>query len=320
MVQADARFDDPLHAKSWLSGVIPPVCTPLTLEREVDRPSLERLVSFLIDGGVSGLFVLGSSGEAAFLRDDQRDAVLETAIATAAGQVPVLAGAIDMTTSRMIEHGRRALIRGAQAIVATVPFYVRTDHPVEHAIHFRALKAALGAPIIAYDIPVAVHAKLRTDLVLDLAREGTLDGLKDSSGDLSAMRDIIMGRGDPPRFSVFTGSEIVVDCVMQMGADGAVPGLANVDPHGYVELVRSCRDEAWSTARQQQERLVRLFAVTACANAATKGQSSSGLGGFKTALMLRGVIATNATALPMVALDDDEVGRVKAVLVEAGLL
>ena len=92
----------------WLRGIVPPVCTPLGPDGDVDTTSLERHVSFLIDAGVHGLFVLGSSSEVAFLTDRQRDRVVEVAVKTAAGQVPVLAGAIDMTTNRVIEQACRS--------------------------------------------------------------------------------------------------------------------------------------------------------------------------------------------------------------------
>ena len=79
----------------------------------------------MLEAGVHGLFMLGSSGEVAFLTDQQRDRVLEVAVKTNGGQVPVLAGAIDMTTSRVIDHALRAKQRGVDAIVLTVPFYAR---------------------------------------------------------------------------------------------------------------------------------------------------------------------------------------------------
>jgi 4-hydroxy-tetrahydrodipicolinate synthase len=303
----------------WLSGIIPPVCTPFTADLEVDTVSAERLVSFLIEEGVSGLFILGSSSEAAFLTDAQRDLVLEVAIKTAAGQVPVLAGAIDMTTSRMIEHASRALALGANAIVATAPFYAAVTEPPEVDRHFRALKSACDAPLIAYDIPVAVHTKLAAGSVVSLARDHVIDGVKDSSGDLAGMREVIIGTRPSPQFAIFTGMETVVDCVMQMGASGAVPGLGNVDPKGFVELYNSCRAGKWEQARQQQERLVEVFGVIRCAKPG-KGRSASALGGFKTALMLRGVISTNAMALPQAALDNEEIAAVREVLTATGLL
>jgi 4-hydroxy-tetrahydrodipicolinate synthase len=303
----------------WISGIIPPVCTPFTPELEVDVPSLERLIGFLLDEGVSGVFMLGSSGETAYLTDGQRDVVVEVAVKTVAGQVPVLAGLIDMTTSRMIEHAGRALGLGADALVATAPFYALVTEPPEVDRHFRALKAACGAPLLAYDIPVAVHTKLSVSEVATLATDGVLDGLKDSSGDMAAMREVILATRSLPEFAIFTGSEVIVDCAMQVGANGSVPGLGNVDPRGFVELYQSCRAGEWDRARTHQERLMTLFGITRCAEPG-KGRSASGLGGFKTALMLRGIIATNAMALPQAALGDAETAAVRQVLVETGLL
>lgn len=110
------------------SGVIPPVVTPLTTDGELDAPSLERVVGHLLDAGVSGLFALGSSGETAYLTPAQQDEVIKVITSVAAGQVPVLVGAIETTTNRAIERARAAAGLGADAVVATAPFYTRT-HP-----------------------------------------------------------------------------------------------------------------------------------------------------------------------------------------------
>jgi 4-hydroxy-tetrahydrodipicolinate synthase len=133
------------------------------------------------------------------------------------------------------------------------------------------------------------------------------------------MRQVVIGAREFPRFAIFTGSEIVVDCAVQLGAAGAVPGLGNVDPRGFVELYRLCRDNLWDGARSEQERIIDLFGITRCAKPG-KGRNSSALGSFKTALMLRGVIATNTMALPQSALDADEAAAVREVLVRTGLL
>ncbi|HTT88499.1 MAG TPA: dihydrodipicolinate synthase family protein [Acidimicrobiales bacterium] len=303
----------------WISGIIPPVCTPFNPELEVDVASLERLLGFLIEQGVSGVFVLGSSGETAYLTDAQRDVVVEVAVKTVSGQVPVLAGLIDMTTNRMIEHAGRALGLGADALVATAPFYAQVTEPPEVERHFRALKAATGAPLLAYDIPVAVHSKLGPRELVTLAGDHVIDGLKDSSGDIAGMREVIVGTRSWPKFATFTGSEAIVDCAVQVGASGAVPGLGNVDPGGFVELYRTCRAGEWDKARSQQERLMTVFEVTRCAKPG-KGRSAAGLGGFKTALMLRGIIATNLMASPQAALDEEETAAVRRVLVTTGLL
>ncbi|PZG12151.1 dihydrodipicolinate synthase family protein, partial [Nonomuraea aridisoli] len=233
-----------------LSGVIPPVCTPLTAEREVDVGSLVRLVDHLLGGGVDALFVLGSSSEVAYLTDGQRRTVLETVVGHVGGQVPVLAGVIDMTTPRVLEHARPAVAAGASGLVVTAPFYTRT-HPEEIRVHFRTVAARAGLPVYAYDLPVSVHTKLSADLLLELAEEGALAGLKDSSGDDGGLREVIMRRRPP--FSVLTGSEVTVDSALWMGADGVVPGLGNVDPQGYVELYRRARRDDWAGARAEQE-------------------------------------------------------------------
>jgi 4-hydroxy-tetrahydrodipicolinate synthase len=304
----------------WLGGVIPPVCTPFGPDGEVDTASLERHVSFLLEAGVHGLFMLGSSSEVAFLTDAQRDRVLEVAVKTNGGQVPVLAGAIDMTTSRVVQHALRAKQCGADAIVLTVPFYARATHPAEVELHFRTVRDRVGLPLVAYDIPVAVHSKLDLAVILGLAAEGVIDALKDSSNDLHGFRAFVTGTRSFPHFSVFTGSELVVDCALFLGAEGAVPGLANVDPDGFVSLYDAARSGDWEKARQIQDRLVRVFEVTNRADPVKKGPSSSGLGGFKTALMLRGIIADNAMGLPQIRLDEQEVAAVRAVLVREGLL
>ncbi|MEV4289542.1 dihydrodipicolinate synthase family protein [Nonomuraea bangladeshensis] len=300
-------------------GVVPPIVTPLTTEGEVDAASLERLVEFLIEAGVDALFALGSSGESAFLTDSRRDRALEVVIGTAAGRVPVLAGCIETTTPRVIERAEIAAKLGADAVVVTPPFYARV-HPVEVDRHFRAVKAAVEVPLLAYDVPVSVHTKLTVEQTLALAADGVIDGLKDSSGDDVGFRQVVLGAAGMPGFSALTGHEVVVDAMMLAGADGAVPGLANVDPHGYVRLLRACAEARWADARAEQDRLARLFRIVEAASPDSAGGSTRGVGAFKTALALRKVIDRPAVAAPMRELTAEETRTVAARLEEAGLL
>ncbi|MQY32668.1 putative 2-dehydro-3-deoxy-D-gluconate aldolase YagE [Streptomyces sp. RB17] len=302
-----------------LTGVVPPVCTPLTPEREVDVRSLLRLVDHLTEGGVHGLFLLGSTSEAAFLTDRQRRQVVEAVAAHVGGRLPILAGAIDMTTPRVLDHVTAVTAAGADAVVVTAPFYART-HRAEIVHHYRRIAAASEVPVIAYDIPVAVHTKLPADVVLGLAADRVLAGVKDSSGDLAAFREIVTGARVHPGFSVLTGSELIVDSALALGADGAVPGLANVDPHGYVRLYRMCRAGDWEGARVEQERLCALFGMVTVGDPARMGGSSSALGAFKAALHVRGVIDCAVTAEPQVPLSGEETERVGKFLAAAGLL
>lgn len=301
------------------AGVIPPVVTPLTDDGEVDRVSLERLVHHLLSAGVNGLFPLGSSGETVFLTDAQRDVALEVVVGVTAGAVPVIAGCIEPTTPRVIERVRAAERAGVDAVVTTAPFYAIVG-PYEVERHLRAVAAATDLPTLAYDIPVCVGRKLPNDLVLRLAAEGVLAGVKDSSGDDVSFRQLVLAAEEAglDGFAALTGHEVVVDGMLLAGAHGSVPGLGNVDPGGYVRLHRSAADGDWTTAREEQERLVRLFRIVDSADLTAAG-ATRGVGAFKTALHLLGVIDSPAVSLPMRRYDAAETGRVREQLELAGL-
>ncbi|MBB4895351.1 4-hydroxy-tetrahydrodipicolinate synthase [Streptomyces olivoverticillatus] len=303
-----------------LSGVVPPLCTPLDAAGEVDTRSLARLVEHVLAAGASAVFTLGTSGEAAFLSDAQRHTALAAVVEAVQGRVPVLAGAIDMTTARVLDRARAAAALGADAVVATAPFYAAT-HPAETADHFRRLCKGAGVPVIGYDIPSAVHSKLGAATVLALAEDGTLAGLKDSSGDLGALRRLLVAlrRRGLDRFAVLTGSELAVDAALLAGAHGVVPGLGNVDPAGYVRLYEHTRAGRWTEAAAEQDRLAALFDLVDAGDPGEMSGASSALGGFKAALHALGVIACPATAAPMRPLPDSAVREVRRVLAESGL-
>jgi 4-hydroxy-tetrahydrodipicolinate synthase len=300
-------------------GVVPPVCTPLTEGFEIDVPSLEKLIRFQLDAGVHGLFMLGSTSETAAISDAQREQVLEVAVRTAGGQVPVLAGVIDMGTAQVLDHIRIAEALGVDGFVATAPFYLRPSQD-EIIAHFRVLREATSLPIFAYEIPSNVQTGIARATMTAMAREGLIAGLKDSSGNEGSFRGVLLDTKEIDGFSVFTGSELTVDSALLMGADGVVPGLGNVDPAGYVRIYDAVRTGDVDLARQEQERLIRLFDIIWQATPGRTGFTASALGGFKTALMLQGVIATNVVGLPMTRLNEEETGRIREILVETGVL
>jgi 4-hydroxy-tetrahydrodipicolinate synthase len=283
----------------------------------VDTASLERLAAFQLDAGVHGLFVGGSTGEIAQLTDTARDTALRTVVGVAAGRVPVLAGAVDTGTARVLEHARRAQALGADAVVVTAPFYVGVTEP-EVRRHFRLLAAALDVPLVAYDIPSAVGWKLPPALVAELAGDGVIAAVKDSSGDLEAFQRVLDGTAGLGTARL-TGSETLADLAMFRGADGIVPGLGNVDPHGYVRLHSAARAGDWAAARREQRRLTELFTIVEVADRSRIGPKSAALGAFKTALWLRGVIASPDLLPPLLPLLPEETDRVAAVLEACGL-
>jgi 4-hydroxy-tetrahydrodipicolinate synthase len=305
-----------------LRGVVPPVCTPFTEDFEVDEKSFRRLINHLIDGGVHGLFVLGSTSEVAYLTDKRRADVIRIAIDETAGRVPIVAGVIDMTTLRVIEHAKAAVGAGVDGIVVTAPFYVRT-HPAEIERHFRLIKEACPeTAIYAYDIPICVNGvKLETSTVLTLASDGIIAGIKDSSGNDAGLRAVLLGariRGLKD-FKVLTGSELSVDSTLEFGADGVVPGIGNIDPAGYVKIYDAVQSGDFATARAEQNRLFKMFGLVEVGAAARMSRGSSALGAFKAALKILGIIEDARTAPPAIALSSDEISAIKPFLKEAGL-
>ncbi|MEV6270293.1 dihydrodipicolinate synthase family protein [Kribbella sp. NPDC051936] len=310
-----------MTASARLAGVVPPLVTPLTPEYDVDTASLARLIQYQLSGGVDGVFVLGTSGEGTFLTDEQRQVVLETAVGEVAGQVPVLAGVIDTSTNRVASHVSAALKAGVSGIVATAPFYAAT-HPSEIERHFTRLAELAGdTPLYAYDIPPRAGTKLPASLVTSLGERGVIAGVKDSSGQETSLRELVISRREKnlDDFVIMTGSEVTVDSALAFGVDGVVPGLGNVDPAGYVRLFKAAVAGDAAAARDEQDRLFRLFEIIHVADRSRMGASSAALGAFKAGLYLLGVISCPLTAYPSIPLDDTEIAAVRPLLERAGL-
>ena len=300
------------------SGVVPPVVTPDTPDHQLDVVSFERSINRLIEAGVDGLFFLGSSGEVVFATDERRDQIVREAVRIVDHRVPVLVGIIDTETERVLEHGRRALALGADALVATAPFYA-LGGPADVEEHFRILHQELDAPLFAYDIPVCVHTKLSWKMLARLGAEGVLAGVKDSSGDDVSFRYLVQENeknGHP--LTLLTGHEIVVDGALLSGADGSVPGLANVEPEGYVRMWKAAQEGNWTEVKREQDRLneiSHIFDVTT----GVQGYGA-GVGAFKCALNLMGIFDSDQMPRPVKPLDGQNREAVKQVLIANGLL
>ncbi|GGG20199.1 dihydrodipicolinate synthase family protein [Rhizobium wenxiniae] len=303
---------------SKFKGVVPPVVTPLNADFTVDYPSYTRVLENLIDAGCHGLFVLGSTSEVVFHDAKTRQQIIEHSAKVINGRVPLIVGVIDATTDLVINHARIAKAAGADAVVVTAPYYTVTSQP-EILDHFRFIRDAVDVPLIAYDIPVCVHVKLQRQTSVTLAREGTIIGIKDSSGDDGNFRYVLLDLADKPDVFLMTGSEIVVDNALLMGAHGVVPGIANVDPHGYVRLWDAAQRGDWAAARKEQERLCRLFEIVWVGAGRVSG-GASGIGAFKAAMKSLGIIDTALMPRPRAALNDAETARIDEILRSTGLL
>ena len=304
--------------KLQLKGVIPPVVVPDTPDRQLDVPSYERHIERLIEAGVDGLFVLGSSGEVVFSTNERRDQIIRESVRIVGGRVPVLVGIIDTETERVLELGRRATELGADGLVATAPFYA-LGGMLEVEDHFRILGSELELPVYAYDIPVCVHTKLPWKLMLSLGEEGVLAGVKDSSGDDISFRYLCQANeaaGHP--LDLLTGHEVVVDGAYLSGADGSVPGLANVDPYGYVRMWQAYQAGDWARVKAEQDRLNDLSHIFDV----TSGVSgyAGGVGAFKCALHLMGIFDSPQMPRPVHSLKGENVEAIRRVLEDCGML
>lgn len=301
-----------------LKGVVPPVVTPDLPDHTVDVPSYERLINRMLDAGVNGLFFLGSTGEVAFSTDEHRDQIVREGIRIVDGRVPVLVGCIDTETDRVIEHAKHAKELGADGIVATAPFYA-LGGLTEIEDHFRIIHSEVDLPIFAYDIPVCVHAKIPWKLALKLGEDGVIAGVKDSSGDDINFRYLVQENekaGHP--LSLLTGHEIVVDGAYLSGADGSVPGLANVIPEPYVQQYQAYQAGDWPRVKQLQDQInevSHIFDVT-------KGVVgyAGGVGAFKTALNLMGIFDHDTMPRPVKSLTGENREAIKKVLVDTGVM
>ena len=302
---------------SKIRGVVPPLAIPLK-DGELDVPSLERHINRLIEAGLDGLFVSGSTGEVAFSTAERRAQIQREAVRIVDGRIPLLVGVIDTETERVIENIKAVEeIGGATGVVATAPFYALGGE-TEVERHFRLLKENTSLELWAYDIPVCVHTKLSPDLLMRLGRDGVIDGVKDSSGDDVAFRWLCLANeaaGHP--MQLLTGHEVVVDGAYMSGADGSVPGLANVDPEGYVRQWQAYERRDWEAVRTEQDRLADLMRIVLVQGVQGFG---AGVGAFKTALQLLGVFDSNEMPRPVKALEGANVEHVASVLREVGLL
>lgn len=289
-----------MAANTALEGIVTALVTPLTPSGDVDAESLRNLVDVQIAAGVDAVFPLGTTGEVSYLATAQRAEVVEVVVDAADGRVPVIAGAVEMSSARVIDEAKAAIGAGADYIVATPPLYGdATD--AELITHFSRIADAIDAPLIAYDIPFKTNRKIGPAVVERLAALQVIAGLKDSSGNFRQFREVVTELADS-NVALLTGTEHMVDAALLMGASGAVLGLANVDPASFVEIYRAARDKDWDRARKAQERVVRLVQIMDVGVGHGMSFDSSIFGALKHVLVRDGIIASDrissGTALP----------------------
>ena len=292
-----------------LSGLFVPLVTPLNEDESLDEQGLARVVEYVIAGGVSGIFLLGSSGEFACLSHTVRERLVQAVSAQVAGRALVLVGISHTSTQLALEQGRRLVRLGCDAVVATAPYYYWYSQE-ELARHFLTLAHALDRPLVLYNIPQLVKVTLAPETAARLADDPLIVGIKDSAGDMDAFRKFLDIRAAYPDFSVTQGAEPVAAESVLLGSDGILLGLANVAPRLCRDIFDAAKAGDRSRAEALQEQLNHLFPINGY---------KSFLAGLKTSLYLLGLCQPVVSA-PFEPLDRDQVASVRQRLADVGLL
>ena len=241
-----------------LTGVLPALVTPLTHDGAVDEPAVERLIEHVLAGGVHGLLPLGSTGETASLDDASRHTMLAATIKAARGRVPVICGVAQSHLAASQAEIATAATLGADAVLVAPPFYYLIDQQTVLAF-YRALAADSPIPIFLYNIPPLTKVVAEPSTVATLAREGTIQGIKDSSRDFEYFELVCGATRDLPDFRIFTGSDTMLLASLAMGGAGTICGAANVAPGWVVQIYDDWRTGHLDAAREHQDQLVDLL-------------------------------------------------------------
>lgn len=286
-----------------LSGMIPPVLSPLTPERRADRDGIDRLTEHLIGGGSDGLFVLGSCGEGPSLTTEVAQEIVEGYVAAAGSRVPVLVGVGQVSTERTIEAAQGARDAGADALVVMTPMYYNTEVDEPLVRHVEAVAAAVDLPIVLYNIPHLTHHPITPSAVRRLAGHDQVVALKESSGDWEVFEPLATAALEGG-LSVFQGAESLIARSLAFGVSGAVPGIANLVPRLSAELVAAGLAGQSARAAELQARLDAACGIYA---------AGFWLTSLKSAVAELGLIGPTA-GVALTPLDEDAVAALRDTL------
>jgi len=287
-------------------GVLPALVTPFR-DGEIDQDAFVRLVERQIAGGVHGLVPVGTTGETATLSHDEHRLVVELCVKTAAGRVPVVAGAGSNATKEAIELVRHAKTVGADAALVVTPYYNRPSQEGLYA-HFAAINEAVQLPVLVYNVPSRTSVDISNETLARLSKLPNIVGVKDATGDLTRAsfqrlqcgEDWVMLSGDDPTALGY----------MAHGGHGCISVTANVAPEQCASFFNDAMAGQWQGALYGQDRLVRLHKALF-----TDASPSP----TKFALAHLGLCAEDAR-LPIVAASEASRAEVLAAMRDAGVL
>lgn len=296
-----------------LRGIIPPMITPLRNRDTLDVAGLERLLEHIIGGGVNGLFILGTSGEAPGLSYRLRRELVERVCRQVRGRLPVLVGITDTSFVEALAMAAHAAAAGAKAVVTAAPFYLPTAQP-ELIDYVERLVRELPLPLYLYNMPQLTKVHFEPETLHRLTHLERILGVKDSSGDLAYFDQLIALKRERPDWSVLVGPEHLLAESTRRGGDGGVNGGANFHPRLFVDLFAAVQRGDHALVEQLQKQVLQLGQIYSVGR-----HASAVIKGMKCSCALLGLCEDHMTE-PFDRFLEPERAKVRAVLASLNLL
>ena len=286
-----------------IRGIFPALTTPFTSGDTLYFSAIKENIHRYNQTGLAGYVVLGSTGESIMLSGEEADSVLAAFKETAAPGKILIAGTGAESTAETIGRTKRAASLGYQVALVKTPYYYKPVYrPETYIQHYRAVADASPIPVLLYSVPQFTGVTLETPEILTLAAHPNIVGIKDSSGNIQRVGEIVAGA--PGKFQVLTGGAAVIYPALAVGARGAVLALASALPEKCVELYELFQKGQHDQARQLQHILVQ---------ASRRIVSESGIPGVKYAMDLRGYHG-GLPRLPLLPLTEEKKRGIAALI------
>jgi 2-dehydro-3-deoxy-D-pentonate aldolase len=264
--------------------------TPLNQDLSLDRKGLERLIEHLIAGGVHGIFILGTTGEAPNLPHDVRAELIEQSCRLAGSRVPVIVGITDTSYRDAIRMATKAYESGALAVVAAPPYYFQVGQ-ADLLRYFKQMAADSPLPLFLYNAPLNTRLWLEVATVVQAAAEPNIVGLKDSGLNMGYFHAVREGVRSLPDFSLLVGPDDLLAEAVLLGAHGGMAGGSNVNPRLFVDLYEAAATgDVKRVAALHQQAIQFDNAVYRSAE-----DPNNPLRGLKAALSIMGICGTAVT-------------------------
>ena len=269
-------------------GIIPPMITPLSSDFSLHIANTERLIEHLIDGGVHGIFILGTTGEFAGLSSAVKSDLIQITCQQVKGRVPILVGVTDCSFTESVELAAIAHKSGAKAVVAAPPFYMNIGQ-AELINYYQKLADVVELPLFLYDMPLHTKISIELETAVKLSKHPNIIGIKDSSGKIENFQALCEAFKQQPEFKIFVGPEEFLAESLKIGGNGGVTGGANLFPKLYVALYEAFQKKEYDTVKKFQETI--LFLSNNLYQHGT--YQSSYLKGLKAAMSFEGLCEDN---------------------------